>query len=123
MEPWAVTLGATILQNILKRRLPSTFIDQFTSTNDLTYVAIPTIINLEKPLRTEVQDAYVQALHVLWLTMLGLCVFGFISVFMQREVTLHTRSDSKWGLKGRSPAIREQPSDQEKSSEIQEEVL
>ncbi|CAA7266894.1 unnamed protein product [Cyclocybe aegerita] len=98
-QPWGATIGATIIQNDLKKHLPPVFVKQFTSDSDLTYVAIPTIPRLDQSLRTQVEDAYARSLRLLWLVMLGLCAVGFLSVFAQEEIPLHTQQDSKWGMK------------------------
>ncbi|PPQ78839.1 hypothetical protein CVT26_011850 [Gymnopilus dilepis] len=98
-KSWGVTIGATIIQNVLKRHLPEEFISNFTSASDLTYVAIPTIPKLGEPLKAEVRAAYSFSLRILWLTQLGLCAVGFLSVFGQKEIPLHNKKDSKWGIK------------------------
>ncbi|KAJ3506200.1 hypothetical protein NLJ89_g7000 [Agrocybe chaxingu] len=95
-QPWGATVGATIIQNDLKKHLPPSFIKQFTSDSDLTYV---TISRLDQPFKTQVEDAYARSLRLLWLVMLGLCAVGFLSVFAQKEIPLHTGQDSKWGMK------------------------
>lgn len=94
-----MVIGATIIQNALKSRLPPTFIEQFTSPSDLTYVAIPVIGQLGEPLKSQVQAAYSSSLRLLWLIQLGLCAIGLLSALLQREIPLHSNKDKKWGMK------------------------
>ncbi|KAJ7235108.1 iron permease [Mycena haematopus] len=98
-KSWSIAIRATILQNELQRQLPAAFIESFIPGQDLTYVSIPPIRSLSEPLQTEVRVAFANSLRLLWKVMLVLCGAGLLTVFTQREIPLHRKTDPKWGMK------------------------
>ncbi|KAG8914321.1 hypothetical protein FRC00_014481 [Tulasnella sp. 408] len=102
-QTWGVTIGATILQNQLKTKLPAEFLDMFPSDGvEITYAAIPQIPGLPEPMRTEVRVAFARSLRVLWLAMIGICAVGLLSVLVMKEVKMHEVTDEGWGLEERN---------------------
>lgn len=62
-QTWGVTVGATILQNELSKKLPLDFLAMFPSQGvEIAYAVIPTIPSLSEPLRTEVREAFAESL-------------------------------------------------------------
>ncbi|KAJ7638434.1 hypothetical protein FB45DRAFT_863506 [Roridomyces roridus] len=55
---WGITISWTILQNMLRRKLPADFVAQFPPGFEIAYAAIPAIKQLEEPIRTEVRAAF-----------------------------------------------------------------
>ncbi|KAG9050249.1 hypothetical protein FS837_006690 [Tulasnella sp. UAMH 9824] len=101
-QTWGITLGATILQNQLKTKLPAEFLTMFPSDGvDITYAAIPQISGLPEPMRTEVRAAFASSLRVIWLAMIGICAVGLLSVLVMKEVKMHEATDEGWGLEER----------------------
>jgi hypothetical protein len=49
-------------------------------------------------LRTEVQKAFAESVQVIWWVMAGLCVAGFLSVLLMKELKMHEITDDNWGL-------------------------
>ncbi|KAG8914324.1 hypothetical protein FRC00_014484 [Tulasnella sp. 408] len=99
---WGVTIGATILQNQLKAKLPKEFLGMFLSEGvEITYAAIPHILALPEPLRTEVREAFASSLRVIWLAMIGICALGLLCVLWMKELKLHESTDENWGMEER----------------------
>ncbi|KAF7355674.1 Iron permease [Mycena sanguinolenta] len=95
---WGVTVGGTILQNQLSSRLPADFVAQFPGGVEIAYSIIPVIPTLQDPLRTEVRNAFADALKVVWWTTTGLAGLGFFASLFMKHYTLHTVTDKEWGL-------------------------
>ncbi|KAI5119018.1 hypothetical protein M0805_001877 [Coniferiporia weirii] len=98
-QVWGVTVGGTILQNELQKRLPAEFIQQFPSGTSVAYSIIPLIPSLEEPFRTSVRVAFAESLRVYWEVMTACAVAGLAASLMMKEVPLHTALDEDWGLK------------------------
>jgi hypothetical protein len=89
-QTWGLTIGATILQNGLKRKLPSEFFEMFGSVArgaEISYTVIRTIPSLPEPLRTQVKVAFADSLRTIWFFMTALCIIG------------HEATDEDWGMK------------------------
>ncbi|KAF9461629.1 MFS general substrate transporter [Collybia nuda] len=97
-QSWSISIGASVLQNKLRSTLPATFIQQFTSDEDITYIAIPLIKGLEEPLQRQCRQAFADSMHLLWKILLVLCAVGLLSVGLQRNIDLHSKTDSRWGM-------------------------
>ncbi|KAG9050253.1 hypothetical protein FS837_006694 [Tulasnella sp. UAMH 9824] len=98
-QTWGVTIGATILQNQLKAKLPKAFLDMFPSEGvEITYAAIPRILALPEPLMMEVREAFSSSLRVIWLAMIGICALGLLCVLGMKELKLHEVTDENWGM-------------------------
>ncbi|EJF56221.1 iron permease [Dichomitus squalens LYAD-421 SS1] len=113
-QTWGVTISASILQNELKRRLPSQFLAMFPDGAEIAYAAIPLIRTLPDDLRNEVRDAFASSLAIVWKAMVGFSAAGFLTVFLLREVTMHRTTDETYGLQEQGP-LSEKPSDLEDS--------
>ncbi|KAG8946147.1 hypothetical protein FRC04_012002 [Tulasnella sp. 424] len=101
-QTWGVTIGATILQNQLKAKLPPAFLEMFPAEGvEITYAAIPQIPGLPEPMRTEVRVAFASSLRVIWLTMIGLCGLGLICALGMKELKMHEVTDEDWGMEER----------------------
>lgn len=97
-QTWGITISATILQNELKKHLPPAFVAEFPQGVEIAYAAIPIIPTLEEPLRTEVRVAFASAMSVVWKVMTGLAGGGLLTVFLLKEIPMHTATDTKYGL-------------------------
>ncbi|KAF8800200.1 MFS general substrate transporter [Phlegmacium glaucopus] len=93
---WGVTLGGAILQNELKQLLPTEFTSQFPQGIEIIYSAIPQIPSLQEPLKTQVQEAFVQSLQLIWKVLAGLCGLGLLSTFLMEGLPLHSVTDEAW---------------------------
>ncbi|KAG8923849.1 hypothetical protein FRC00_005783, partial [Tulasnella sp. 408] len=111
-ETWGVTLGATILQNELKKNLPQSFLEALTNAGghgaEISYAAIPTIRVLEEPLKTQVKEAFASSLRTVWLVMAAISALGTLSVLGMKELKLHEVTDEDWGLTEKKQADAEQ---------------
>ncbi|KAG8935776.1 hypothetical protein FRC00_010384 [Tulasnella sp. 408] len=112
-QTWGVTIGATILQNQLKAKLPKAFLGMFPSEGvEIMYAAIPHILTLPEPLRMEVREAFSSSLRVIWLAMIGICGLGLLCVLGIKELKLHEVTDENWGMEER----KKMDADEEKAA-------
>ncbi|KAG8901942.1 hypothetical protein FRB99_004997 [Tulasnella sp. 403] len=97
---WGTTIGSTILQNELKKRLPRDFLANYASSGvEIAYAIIPSIKSLPEPLRTQVRVAYAESLRIVWFVMLGISIAGFLSIFLVKEIPMAEVTDEQWGIK------------------------
>ncbi|KAG8939282.1 hypothetical protein FRC04_006722 [Tulasnella sp. 424] len=110
-QTWGVTIGATILQNELKRKLPQSFVETLTSTGGhgvkIAYAAVPAIHMLEEPIKTQVKEAFASSLRTVWLVMAAISALGTVLVFGMKELRLHEVTDEDWGLKEKKKKKKE----------------
>ncbi|KAG8964859.1 hypothetical protein FRC05_003564 [Tulasnella sp. 425] len=102
-QMWGITIGAAVLQNGLKKRLPQDFLSLFPKQNiEIAYAVIPMIDGLEESRRIEVQDAFAGSIRVIWLVLVGIAGVGFLSSLVMKQLKLHTAKDEDWGMKEKS---------------------
>ncbi|TFY81266.1 hypothetical protein EWM64_g2741 [Hericium alpestre] len=97
-QVWGVTIGGTVLQNELKKRLPPAFLSVFPQGTAVAYSVIPVIPSLDEPLRSEVRAAFAGALRVLWQVLIGFGGLGLLVSLGMKGLPLHTSVDRNWGL-------------------------
>ncbi|KAG8990543.1 hypothetical protein FRB90_001730 [Tulasnella sp. 427] len=99
-QMWGITIGAAVLQNELKRRLPGDFLTLFPKQNvEIAYAAIPMINELGEAQRIAVQDAFAGSIRVIWLVMVGMAGAGFVTSVAMQQLKLHEATDEDWGMK------------------------
>ncbi|KAG8896336.1 hypothetical protein FRC00_006112, partial [Tulasnella sp. 408] len=108
-QTWGVTLGGTILQNELKKRLPEAFLELFHGEGgEIAYAAIPKIKALAEPLKTEVRDAFAGSLRTMWFVMLAISLLGFFTVLGMKQLEMHEETDENWGLEEKKKVVDEE---------------
>lgn len=107
-QVWGVTIGGTVLQNQLQKRLPADFVAQFPQGTGIAYATIPLINSLPEPLKTEVRVAFAQSLKVVWEVMVGIAGAGLISSLFMKGLPLHTSTDRSWELQQKDQAVNEE---------------
>ncbi|KAJ7312393.1 iron permease [Mycena albidolilacea] len=103
----AVTVGGTVLQNELGKRLPLAFSVQFPQGTAIAYSIIPLIRTLPEPLKSQIQVAFADSLRVVWQVLLGVSAAGFLISLAMKRLPLHTEVDKKWGIDDPKDGIRE----------------
>ncbi|KAJ7179573.1 major facilitator superfamily domain-containing protein [Mycena filopes] len=98
-QTWGITISSTILQNMLKKKLPADFVAQFPPGFEIAYAAIPAIKQLEEPLRKQVQAAFSESMGVIWQVMIGVSGLGLLLSFLMAEVPMSTVVDENYALK------------------------
>ncbi|KAF8202686.1 iron permease [Mycena galopus ATCC 62051] len=98
-QTWGITISSTILQNMLKKNLPPSFVAQFPPGFEIAYAAIPIIRTLEEPLRTQVRAAFADSMAVIWQTMIGFAGLGLLLSLFMKEVPMATTVDETYALK------------------------
>jgi hypothetical protein len=106
-QVWGVTIGGTILQNELHKRLPADFITKFPGGTEIAYSIIPVIRTLEEPLRSQVRIAFAHSLQVVWWTTTGIAGFGFLISLLMKHYKLHTAVDRDWGIEQKEGSASE----------------
>ncbi|KAF9236981.1 major facilitator superfamily domain-containing protein [Melanogaster broomeanus] len=102
---WGVTIGSTILQNELVKRLPS----DFTSTipdggAGLAYALIPDLPLLQPQLLAQVEDAFAGGLMVIWQVLLGIAGLGLLCSLPMKGLPLTNSLDERWRPRQMHPA-------------------
>jgi hypothetical protein len=98
-QTWGITIGGTILQNELSKRLPPSFLSTLESGVSLAYAAIPQIPSITDPaVKAEVQVAFAQSMSIVWKVMLGLSGGGLLSALLMKELKMHDVTDEAWGF-------------------------
>ncbi|KAG8973831.1 hypothetical protein FRB93_001660, partial [Tulasnella sp. JGI-2019a] len=70
-QTFGVTIGSTILQNELKKKLPPAFLETVSSRGaEIAYAVIPVVGSLQEPLQSQVRDAFAQSVQVIWRVMI-----------------------------------------------------
>ncbi|KAI0826717.1 Mfs1.2 [Trametes gibbosa] len=104
---WGISVGASVLQNELSKRLPQEFLVQLGTGVDLSYATIPHIPALEQPLKDEVRRAFGDSLSVVWQVMVGILGIGLLASLLMRDVPLHNTVDDKWALDADRQSVSE----------------
>lgn len=95
---WGVTIGGTILQNGLHKRLPEAFLAQLPEGAALAYSAIPLIKDLPEPLGMEVRVAFGDSVQVIWQVIAAVSGLGLLSALLMKGLPLEDKMDEKWGI-------------------------
>ncbi|KAL5513681.1 hypothetical protein ACEPAH_4080 [Sanghuangporus vaninii] len=87
-QTWGISVGGSILQNELKKRLPNEFISEFPEGTSVAFSIVPVIQGLEEPFRTQVRVAFADSLRVLWEVLIGIGALGLLSSFLMKGLSL-----------------------------------
>ncbi|KAF7971297.1 hypothetical protein HWV62_21454 [Athelia sp. TMB] len=107
-QVWGVTIGATVLQNQLVKRLPPAFIAAFPQGAEVAYASISVLGALPPPLQGAVRAAFADALRVLWWVLMGVAGAGLAVSLLMRHVPLHTQTDRAWDLEEKKESVDEE---------------
>ncbi len=97
-QGWGVTIGAAVLQNELKQRVPPSFLENFPGGVAIAYALIPQIPTMAEPLKNDIQEAFAGSLHVVWQVLIGIAGIGFLSSLFMEGLPLHNSLDKDWTL-------------------------
>ncbi|KAF8548720.1 MFS general substrate transporter [Imleria badia] len=96
---WGITIGSTVLQNELAKKLPVSFIQSVPQGTAIVYALIPELSTLPPQTLSEVQVAFAESLAVLWRVLTAISGVGLVSSLFMRDLALHNTLDEDWGLK------------------------
>ncbi|KAI9060770.1 iron permease [Trametes sanguinea] len=119
-QAWGITVGATVLQNQLRSRLPGDFLSSLPQGAEIAYSIIPQVPGLAEPLKDQVRAAFADALKVLWEVMIAVAGVGFLSAFLMREISMQRSVDEAWGLEEKE---RERRAKEEADSAAEKEAV
>lgn len=107
-QAFGATIGATIIQNELSKRLPDAFALQFAQAGQqgdaLVYAAIPALRFLNPALaelQTEVRRAFSGSIVVVYRSLIPIAIVIFLVQLAARQISLTTTRDERWGLEER----------------------
>ncbi|KAG8219166.1 hypothetical protein J3R82DRAFT_4936 [Butyriboletus roseoflavus] len=86
---WGITIGSTVLQNELVRRLPTSYIQSVPQGTAIMYSLIPELSTLPPQMRFEVEVAFAGSLAVLWRVLAVISGAGFVASLFMRGHPLH----------------------------------
>jgi hypothetical protein len=90
-QVWGITIGGAILQNGLRRRIPSFLLAELpVHSSSVAYDAIPLISKLPIEQRLQVQDAFARSLNDVWKAMAGIAGLGLLASLPMKALPLHT---------------------------------
>ena len=96
---WGITVGGTILQNELGKRLPAEFVTSLPKGSlSIAYSSIPLIASLEEPLRTQVRVAFADGIRIIWFVMIGISAAGLLSTLLMPDIPMQAKMDQKWSV-------------------------
>jgi hypothetical protein len=93
---WGVTIGNTVLQNELAKRLPASLSQS--GENMIMFALIPELPMLSPELRFEVQAAFASSLAVLWQVLIGISGAGLLASLFMKGLPLHNTLDEDWAI-------------------------
>lgn len=99
LQVWGITIGSTVLQNELAKRLPESFIQSVPQGTAIAYALIPQLSTLPAETLFEVQVAFASSLAVLWKVLAAISSAGFVASFFMKGLPLHNTLDEDWTLK------------------------
>ena len=77
------------------------------------------IPSLPEPTRTAVRVAFAQAMAVVWKVMLGIAGGGMLTVFLLKEIPMHTATDNTYGLEERAHELAQKRSQTASSDDLE----
>lgn len=98
LRTFGITIGVTVLQNTLKKHLPSELLNTFPKGAEISYAIIPQIPSLPEPLRSEVRSAFAVSIRNIWYVAIGLSGLGLLIALPAKALTLSVVTDEEWGF-------------------------
>ncbi|KAF9222807.1 MFS general substrate transporter [Gyrodon lividus] len=97
---WGVTIGSTVIQNELVKRLPSEFTSGIPDGSaGIAYALIPELPLLSPQLLSQVQEAFAGGMMVMWQVILGIAGLGLLCSLLMKGLPLTNSLDEEWTLK------------------------
>ena len=96
---WGITIGSTVLQNELAKKLPASFLQSVPQGTAIVYALIPELPTLPAETLSEVRVAFAESLVVLWRVLTAISGVGLVSSLFMRGLPLHNTLDDDWALR------------------------
>ncbi|KIY71566.1 iron permease [Cylindrobasidium torrendii FP15055 ss-10] len=109
-QAWGITIGGAVLQDGLRKRLPQGVMSKVPSGQSLAFALIPHIPTLEAQVREEVQMAFHQSMHRVWVVTLCIGSAGMLTMVFMRNLPLKTTTDERWGIAGKGSTVEDDKS-------------
>ncbi|KAJ7101026.1 MFS general substrate transporter, partial [Mycena crocata] len=98
-QAWGIAITGTILQNRLRSSLPANLLGQFAENTEIAYSIIPQILSMPQPLKGEVQQAFLDSMHLAWIVTEAVCAAGLVTFFFMKDIPLSRATNKQWTLK------------------------
>ncbi|KAL4246489.1 MFS transporter superfamily protein [Abortiporus biennis] len=108
---WAISIGSTILDNTISRKLSPDILSMFPGGASGVYFSIPILSSIPDPARTEIRIAFADGISLIWEVLIGFAIIGLLSCFLMKGLPLHTELDKKWGLEHGEELVTRNSSD------------
>lgn len=106
---WGLTIPAVIFNSQFDSRIgtiTSGAVREALGGGDAySHVSASYITSLAPALRTEVIEAYLRALKIVWVACLGFNALGVLLVLFEREITLSETVESEYGIKNENDGV------------------
>ncbi|KAN0082553.1 Major facilitator superfamily domain containing protein [Tylopilus felleus] len=96
---WGITIGSTILQNELAKKLSPSFIASLPQGTGIMYALIPKLSTFPPQTLSEIRVAFADSLAVLWRVLAAISGIGLLVSLFMRGLPLHDTLDADWVLK------------------------
>ncbi|KAN0107400.1 MFS general substrate transporter [Russula decolorans] len=121
---WGVTAGGAIIQNELKKKLPTSFLTQFPQGVEIAFETIPIIPRLHQPVKDAVRNTFGIALKVVWQVVLCISIAGMLCSIGMKQLELHKNIDKDWGREDlpddHSPLHQSAPQPKQQTTDMRE---
>ncbi|KAG8217053.1 MFS general substrate transporter [Butyriboletus roseoflavus] len=97
-QVWGITIGSTVLQNELEKKLPESFIQSVPHGTAVMYSLIPELSTFPPQIRSEFEVAFAGSLAVLWRILAVISGAGFVASLFMKGFLLHNTLDQDWTL-------------------------
>ncbi|KAH0828929.1 hypothetical protein J3R83DRAFT_2353 [Lanmaoa asiatica] len=95
---WGITIGSTVLQNELAKKIPASFIRSVPEGTAIIYALIPRISVLPPETRSEILVVFAGSLAVLWKVLAAISGVGLLASLFMKGLPLHDKLDEDWTL-------------------------
>lgn len=96
---WGITVGSTVLQNELAKKVPASYIQSVPQGTAIMYALIPDLSTLPQETLSEIQVAFAESLAVLWRVLAAISAGGLLVSLFMKGLPLHSTLDADWALK------------------------
>ncbi|BGP17885.1 hypothetical protein JCM10213v2_005927 [Rhodosporidiobolus nylandii] len=105
-----ISVGSTVLQNQLNKRLPLSMVQQLGGGADGdAFAMIPAVKKLDQPWLALTRTAYADSLRVLWQVCIGITALGLLISLALKSIPLATETDEeRWGMRERKVVASEE---------------
>ena len=107
IQSWGISIGGTIIQNQLQRKLSDTILSQFPPGTSIVYSFVDVARSLSDSEKQDAVNAFAAAMQTFWQVLIGMAGMGLIASLFMKGLPLHTDIDKRYALRDLKRASRE----------------